>query len=93
MLLNTTFYELAQQQQHLASYSPSNSPHNTLPRRASTRDVDYLHRAFVAEWAALGVTDAGDRLKDCIRKTARKFDLGEDWMNSDPDIALPMAKS
>jgi hypothetical protein len=91
MLLHPTLYNLAQQQHQLAPLSSSSSPHNSLPRRTATRDVDYLHRSFIKEWAALGVPDAGERLKDCIRKTARKFGLGEDWMNSDADIALPMA--
>lgn len=91
MLLHPVLYDLSQQQLHLAPYSPSRSPHNSLPRRTTTRDVDYIHRSFVTEWAALGVPDAAERLRRCIRKTAKHFRLGDDWMNSDADIALPMA--
>jgi hypothetical protein len=35
--------------------------------------------------------DANDRLKQCIFETALQFGLGADWMNSDADVALPMA--
>nr|GAT52538.1 predicted protein [Mycena chlorophos] len=60
-------------------------------QRTTTRDVDIMLRAFVAEWAAYGVLDAGQRLKRCILETAQQFRLGADWMNSDADVALPMA--
>ena len=66
--------------------------HRDLSRKRSTPDVDYIHRAFVAEWARCGVHDAGDRLTTCIRETARAFKLGDDWMNAHADIALPMAQ-
>ncbi|KAH6905161.1 hypothetical protein BKA70DRAFT_1373234 [Coprinopsis sp. MPI-PUGE-AT-0042] len=57
--------------------------HPTLPHRTSTRDVDYIHRSFVTEMSQL------DEM--CIERTAMQFQLGADWMNSDADIALPMA--
>jgi hypothetical protein len=60
--------------------------------RHSTRDVDIIKRAMVAEWRARGVQDADARLTACIRKTATVFHLGQDWMNADADVALPMAK-
>ncbi|KAF7320632.1 hypothetical protein HMN09_00147800 [Mycena chlorophos] len=60
-------------------------------QRTTTRDVDIMLRAFVAEWVAYGVLDAGQRLKRCILETAQQFRLGADWMNSDADVALPMA--
>lgn len=66
--------------------------HRELSRKRNTPDVDYIHRAFVAEWAQRGVRDAGDRLTACIAETARAFDLGDYWMNSHADIALPMAR-
>jgi hypothetical protein len=82
MLLHEGLYKLSLQQQQM---SPN------LPRRTTTRDVDYIHRSFVAEMAASGMSDAAARLADCIKGTARKFALGLDWMNSDADIALPYA--
>ncbi|KAJ7600902.1 hypothetical protein C8J56DRAFT_768157 [Mycena floridula] len=60
-----------------------------IQRRTKTRDVDYIHRSFVAEYASR-FPDAGERLQRCIRTTAANFRLGADWMNSDPDPALPM---
>nr|GAT57338.1 predicted protein [Mycena chlorophos] len=60
-------------------------------QRTTTRDIDYILRSFVAEWAAWGVPDAAQRLKQCILDTAARFGLGADWMNSDADIALPWA--
>ncbi|KAH9847747.1 hypothetical protein C2E23DRAFT_764769 [Lenzites betulinus] len=65
--------------------------HPQLACRDSTRDVDYLHRPFEAEWTARGVLDAGSRLRKCIRATARVFNLGADWMNACADVALPMS--
>lgn len=88
MLLHPGLYALAQQQ---PPPSPSNSPHNSIPRRTTTRDVDYINRSFAYEWHNFGVSDAVERLKDCIKATAKKFQLGLDWMNSDADVALPMA--
>lgn len=82
MLLHSGLYNLSQQQQKMM---PS------LPRRTTTRDVDYIHRAFVAELASHGMPDAALKLQECIRMTARHFGLGADWMNSDADVALPMA--
>ena len=82
MLLHEGLYKLSLQQHQM---SPN------LPRRTTTRDVDYIHRSFVTEMAASGVPDAATRLAECIKGTARKFGLGLDWMNSDADIALPYA--
>ncbi|KAJ6535090.1 hypothetical protein B0H19DRAFT_963960, partial [Mycena capillaripes] len=61
-------------------------------QRTTTRDIDYIARSFSSEWAQrYGVYDANDRLKRCIFETALQFGLGADWMNSDADVALPMA--
>jgi hypothetical protein len=61
-------------------------------QRSTTRDIDYIARSFSSEWAQrYGVVDANDRLKQCIFETALQFGLGADWMNSDADVALPMA--
>ena len=82
MLLHPGLYSLSQQQQQMI---PS------LPRRTTTRDVDYIHRSFVSELALCGMPDAAVKLQECIKTTARCFRLGGDWMNSHADIALPMA--
>ncbi len=66
--------------------------HPRLACRESTRDVDYCHRSFEAEWIARGVSDAGPRLITCIKATARALNLGADWMNACADVALPMAR-
>ncbi|KAJ7044608.1 hypothetical protein C8F04DRAFT_591773 [Mycena alexandri] len=61
-------------------------------QRSTTRDIDYIARSFSSEWAQrYGVYDANERLKQCIFETAMQFGLGADWMNSDADVALPMA--
>ncbi|KAJ7214247.1 hypothetical protein B0H12DRAFT_1242186 [Mycena haematopus] len=61
-------------------------------QRTTTRDIDYIARSFSSEWAQrYGVVDANDRLKQCIFDTAVQCGLGADWMNSDADVALPMA--
>ncbi|KAJ6517140.1 hypothetical protein DFH09DRAFT_1099095 [Mycena vulgaris] len=61
-------------------------------QRTTTRDIDYIARSFSSEWAQrYGVYDANDRLKQCVFETAMQFGLGADWMNSDADVALPMA--
>ena len=73
MLLHPGLHSLSQQQEQMI---PS------LPRRTTTRDVDYIHRSFVAELALRGMPDAAVRLQECIRTTARYFRLGADWMNS-----------
>ncbi|KAH9940045.1 uncharacterized protein BXZ73DRAFT_99040 [Epithele typhae] len=65
--------------------------HPQLASRDATRDVDYLHRAFEAEWRARGVMDAGARLLTAIKGTARAYKLGRDWMNAAADVALPMS--
>lgn len=82
MLLHPMLYNLSSQQHQL---------HPTLPHRTSTRDVDYIHRSFIIEMSQLGIPDAAIKLKTCIERTAVQFQLGADWMNSDADIALPMA--
>ncbi|KAJ7457455.1 hypothetical protein FB451DRAFT_594592 [Mycena latifolia] len=61
-------------------------------QRTTTRDIDYIARSFSSEWAQrYGVYDANERLKQCTFETALQFGLGADWMNSDADVALPMA--
>ncbi|KAH9035712.1 hypothetical protein EDB85DRAFT_1942539 [Lactarius pseudohatsudake] len=65
--------------------------HPSFTHRESTQDVDYIHRAFAAEYRALGFTDAEERLRSCIAETAAKFRLGADWINDHADVALPMA--
>lgn len=90
MLLHPGLYNLALQQHHMLSNSLPNSQ-TALPRRTTTRDVDYIKRSFAAEWQSIGMTDATERLQSCIQSTARHFQLGADWMNSDADVALPMA--
>lgn len=82
MLLHPGLYNLSQQQHQM---NPA------LPRRTTTRDVDYIARSFVAELTSYGMPDAAVKIQECIRTTARHFGLGADWMNSDADIALPMA--
>src|SRR6266702_2001645 len=65
--------------------------HPSFTHRESTQDVDYIHRAFAAEYRALGFTDAEERLRSCIAETAAMFNLGADWINDHADVALPMA--
>ncbi|KAK7054091.1 hypothetical protein R3P38DRAFT_2761887 [Favolaschia claudopus] len=61
-------------------------------QRSTTRDIDYIARSFSSEWAQrYGMFDANERLKQCIHDTAVQYGLGADWMNSDADVALPMA--
>jgi hypothetical protein len=77
--------------------------------RRTTRDIDYIRRAFGHEWRKRGVYDAEERLQRCINAVAAKFHIGyvnpptlrtfsnaiphsTDWMNADPDVALPFAK-
>src|SRR6266404_5591993 len=65
--------------------------HSSFTHRASTQDIDYIHRAFAAEYRAVGFPDAEQRLRKCIAETAAAFNLGADWMNDHADVALPMA--
>ena len=65
--------------------------HTSFTHRASTQDIDYIHRAFAAEYRAVGFPDAEQRLRKCIAETAAAFNLGADWMNDHADVALPMA--
>ncbi|KAG1824904.1 uncharacterized protein BJ212DRAFT_1260778 [Suillus subaureus] len=64
---------------------------STSSRRRTTRDIDYIRRAFGHEWRKRGVYDAEERLQRCINAVAAKFYIGTDWMNADPDVALPFA--
>ena len=82
MLLHPGLYALSLQQHQLSS---------SLPQRTTTRNVDYIHRAFIREMAQMGIPNAAIKLKGCIEATARAFGLGTDWMNSDADVELPMA--
>ncbi|KAG5641042.1 hypothetical protein DXG03_006307 [Asterophora parasitica] len=91
MLLHPSLAQLANDQHYLAASSPANSPHNVLPRRTSTRDVDYIRRMFVADCKDMGINNVTERIKHCIWLTAQHFELGADWMNSDADVALPMS--
>ncbi|KAJ3759405.1 hypothetical protein EV361DRAFT_793372 [Lentinula raphanica] len=86
MLLHPILHELAirKERYHL-------SRGENVPRRRTTRDVDYIHRSFVAEYESRGIINAGERLRKCIRATAQQLNLGADWMNSDADVALPMS--
>lgn len=66
--------------------------HRRLACRESTRDIDFCLRSFVSACRSkLGIHDAEARLNRCIIKTAKKFELGADWMNCHADVALPMA--
>ncbi|KIL63955.1 hypothetical protein M378DRAFT_79054, partial [Amanita muscaria Koide BX008] len=60
-------------------------------KRTTTRDVDFIARSFESEWRQIGITNAKELLNECIALTAKKYGLGLDWMNSDPDVALPTA--
>ncbi|KIK58589.1 hypothetical protein GYMLUDRAFT_170759 [Collybiopsis luxurians FD-317 M1] len=86
MLLHNGLHELANRKALYHSTRGENAS-----RRTTTRDVDYIHRSFVAESTMRGIINAGERLQRCIRATARQFGLGADWMNSDADVALPMS--
>lgn len=86
MLLHNGLYELANRK---AMYHSSRG--ENVPRRTTTRDVDYIHRSFVTECTSRGIMNPGERLKKCIQVTARQFRLGADWMNSDADVALPLS--
>lgn len=67
--------------------------HQRLACRDATRDVDYCHRSFVAEWRHRGIPDAEARLHLAIHETAVRFDLGADWMNAHADVALPLSRN
>ncbi|KAJ7127872.1 hypothetical protein C8R44DRAFT_873646 [Mycena epipterygia] len=83
MLLNADLAQLA---------AATTATDGRAKQRTTTRDIDYIARSFSSEWAQrYGIYDANDRLKQCIFETALKFGLGLDWMNSDADVALPMA--
>lgn len=79
-------------QHHPQSNHSASSPPTPYKPRVTTRDVDYIHRSFAAAWKSKGMKDATQRLQFCICETAKVFGLGMDWMNADPDPALPMAK-
>ncbi|KAK7679012.1 hypothetical protein QCA50_017956 [Cerrena zonata] len=65
--------------------------HQRLACRESTRDIDFCLRSFVSESQKLGIHDAEARLNSCINATAKRFQLGADWMNCHADVALPMS--
>jgi hypothetical protein len=65
---------------------------STSSTRRTTRDIDYIRRAFGHEWRKQGVYDAEEKLQSCINATAHQFRIGTDWMNADPDVALPFAR-
>src|SRR6267154_1611391 len=44
--------------------------------RRTTRDIDYIRRAFGHEWRKRGVYDAEERLQRCINTVATKFRIG-----------------
>ncbi|KAF7416382.1 hypothetical protein PC9H_002647 [Pleurotus ostreatus] len=92
MLLHPRLFPLTQSPMSQSLFVGNDGMPIPIPvKRTATRDVDYINRSFAAEWKSVGVVDATERLKKCIRATARQFGLGADWMNSDADIALPMA--
>ena len=66
-------------------------PSFTYTDRASTQDINYIHRGFAAEYRELGFTDAEQRLRTCIAETTANFNLGVDWMNDNADVVLPWA--
>lgn len=86
MLLHNGLHELANRKAMHHSSRGEN-----VARRTTTRDVDYIHRSFIAESTSRGIINPGERLQKCIQATARQFRLGADWMNSDADVALPMS--
>lgn len=49
---------------------------STSSTRRTTRDIDYIRRAFGHEWRKKGVYDAEERLQSCIDATAHKFRIG-----------------
>ena len=106
MLLHSQLYALSEQQASVFATRGDPDNKNMGQRRTTTRDVDFIARGFLAEygrvWTRGSVSggrgggkgrgmDAKDRLRGCIHETAVMFGLGEDWMNADADVALPMA--
>ncbi|KAJ8091593.1 hypothetical protein PM082_020823 [Marasmius tenuissimus] len=89
MLLHPGLYNLAMRK---AAYHSKRG--ENVPMRKTTRDVDYIRRSFIAEYAGQHkIMDADIRMQKCIRTTALRFGLGADWMNADADVALPMSTS
>jgi len=89
-----------------ASSGDQQNNDNMGQRRTMTRDVDFIARGFISEYGGVWVRggssssysngkgrgmSAQERLRGCIHETAVMFELGEDWMNADADVALPMA--
>ncbi|KAH8832950.1 hypothetical protein DL96DRAFT_1704997 [Flagelloscypha sp. PMI_526] len=102
MLLHSTLNRLAKDLESAAEhyFDPSESREKNLQklglfqRRTSTRDVDYIARGFKLFWERRGIPDAVERLIRCVKETAyafRQYGIGEDWVNSDADVSLPMA--
>ena len=106
MLLHSQLYALSEQQASVFAMRGDLNNKNMGHRRTTTRDVDIIARGFLAEYGHVWTRgsmsgsrggakgrgmDAKDRLRGCIHETAVLFGLGEDWMNADADVALPMA--
>jgi hypothetical protein len=106
MLLHSQLYALSEQQASVFATRGDPDNKNMGHRRTTTRDVNFIARGFWAEygrvWTRVSVSggrggekgrgmDAKDRLRGCIHETAVMCGLGEDWMNADTDVALPMA--
>src|SRR6267154_3913486 len=58
---------------------------STSSSRRTTRDIDYIRRAFGHEWRKRGVYDAVERLQRCINAVAAKFRIG--YVNSPNTIS------
>ncbi|CAK5263225.1 unnamed protein product [Mycena citricolor] len=81
MLLNQELHDLAAQTARFGVPAK---------QRTTTRDIDYIARSFALEWQQrYNIPNANEMLKMCICDVASEFGLGADWMNSDPDVALP----
>jgi len=106
MLLHPQLYTLSEQQASVFATRGDPENMNMGQRRTTTRDVDFIARGFLAEYGRVWTRgsasvgrggekgrgmDAKERLRACIHETAVSFGLGEDWMNADADVALPMA--
>ncbi|KIM43933.1 hypothetical protein M413DRAFT_442997 [Hebeloma cylindrosporum] len=105
MLLHPQLYALSEQQASVFAKRGDPDNQNMGHRRTTTRDVDFIARGFLAEYGTVWTSGsisggrggekgrgmyAKDRLRGCIHDTAVLFGLGEDWMNADADVALPM---
>ncbi|TRM62024.1 hypothetical protein BD626DRAFT_458997 [Schizophyllum amplum] len=59
------------------------------PRRASTRDVNYLGTTFASEWRGRGVPDAERFLHWAAHEAAARVGVGSDWLNASADTMCP----